>query len=123
MMRRRAFLLLGSPILIALAWGCGRPSAAAVESTREAVRKVESPEAWEYAPDQVTAAEEALTAAEEELAVQRRRLPPFRSYEKATLLLESAREKAARVPAAITAGKKAAGRDAPGSIRREPTDN
>jgi hypothetical protein len=121
-MRRRAFLLLGSPLLLALAWGCGRPSTAALESTREAVLKVESPEAWEYAPDQVTAAQEALTAAEEELAVQRSRFPLFRSYEKATLLLESAREKAARVPAAIAAGKKAARQNAPASLRPEPTD-
>jgi len=106
-MRRLKSPILASSLLLLFAWGCGGPPNSALQAARKAVSKVEGPEAREYAPEELTAAREALDAAEDELTVQRGRFPLLRSYEKAAVLLQSAREKAAAVPAAIAAGKAA----------------
>jgi hypothetical protein len=108
-MRPVATILLAGALL---AGGCARPPDEATAQVRAGLEAVRQADAHLWAAEELASAEAAVAAAEAEVLLQKQKLAPGRSYDRARLLLREAERDISFAREAAAAGRKLAEEEA-----------
>lgn len=90
--------------IVALA-GCSKPPTEQIDLAKQAVQEAEAADAATYAPQELSAAEDAQKRLDAELKLQEEKFALFRSYKQSTALAAEVKTAGEQASAAAAAGK------------------
>jgi hypothetical protein len=109
---RKTWLILACVVAIVAIAGCAKPPAEQIEQAKQAVQDAQAADAATYAPQDLSAAEDAQKRLDAELKLQEEKFALFRSYKQATTLAAEVKSAGEQASAAAADGKEKAKQEA-----------
>ncbi len=120
---RSALLLLGAAVVLSLGVSsCQKPPQMEADQAKAAIEKAKTAEAAEYAPQDLSAAQDSLTKADTEVNTQNGKFALFRNYKKAKALYLSAQQTGATAEQNAIKNKEQARKDAEAALAKAKQD-